>query len=92
MEFIKTFPYIIQYKRGKENIIANALSSLRYTLLSTLNVRLLGFDYIKKSYINDDFSVVYNACDKIAFGKFYKLDTILKKNNCIYPTVICVNY
>ena len=26
VEFIETFPYIIKYKQGKENIVANALS------------------------------------------------------------------
>ncbi|MBX1150059.1 hypothetical protein I9X45_05420, partial [Campylobacter jejuni] len=26
LEFIETFPYIIKYKKGKENIVANALS------------------------------------------------------------------
>jgi hypothetical protein len=26
MEYIETFPYVIRYKQGKENIVANALS------------------------------------------------------------------
>ena len=32
MEFIETFPYVIKYKQGKENVVADALSR-RYTLL-----------------------------------------------------------
>ena len=49
----KTFPYVIKYKQGKENIVADALSR-RYALISTLNAKLLGFEYIKELYVNDD--------------------------------------
>jgi hypothetical protein len=46
VEFIETFPYVIQYKQGKENVVADALSC-RYTLLSTLDAKLLDFEHIK---------------------------------------------
>jgi hypothetical protein len=36
VEFIQTFPYIIQQKKGKDNVIADALSRC-YTLLSQLD-------------------------------------------------------
>ena len=73
MEFIETFPYVLKYKQGKENIVADALSR-RYALVSTLNAKLLGFEYVKELYANDDaFASVYGACEKIAFGKFYRL-------------------
>ena len=52
MEFIETFPYVIKYKQGKKNIVANALSR-RYALVSTLNAKLLGFEYVKELYVND---------------------------------------
>jgi hypothetical protein len=32
-EFIQTFPYIIKHKKGKDNVIADALSR-RYTMIS----------------------------------------------------------
>ena len=55
MEFIETFPYVIQYMQGKENIIADALPR-RYILLSTLDAKLLGFEHIKKLYpLDQDF-------------------------------------
>ncbi|GKU93196.1 hypothetical protein SLEP1_g6806 [Rubroshorea leprosula] len=41
VEFLETFPYVIKYKQGKENIVADALSR-RYTLISTLSAKLLG--------------------------------------------------
>ena len=49
LEFIKTFPYVIKYKQGKDMIVADALSQ-RYVLLTSLNTRLLGFEYAKELY------------------------------------------
>ncbi|KAH9649283.1 hypothetical protein KPL70_025926 [Citrus sinensis] len=64
VEFIETFPYVIRYKQGKENIVADALAH-RYVLISTLNAKLLGFEHIKELYADDhDFSVEYQACEK----------------------------
>ncbi|GKU93032.1 hypothetical protein SLEP1_g6670 [Rubroshorea leprosula] len=40
VEFLETFPYVIKYKQGKENIGDDALSH-RYTLISTLSAKLL---------------------------------------------------
>uniref|UniRef100_A0A2N9EMT7 Reverse transcriptase n=1 Tax=Fagus sylvatica TaxID=28930 RepID=A0A2N9EMT7_FAGSY len=81
MEFIETFPYVIKYKQGKENIVADALSR-RYALISTLNAKLLGFEYVKELYVNDDdFASVFAACEKAAFGKFYRLDGYLFREN-----------
>ena len=81
VEFIETFPYVIKYKQSKENIVANALSR-SYSLVSTLNAKLLGFEYVKELYANDDdFASVYGACNKVAFGKFYRLDGYLFREN-----------
>ncbi|KAH9686162.1 Endonuclease [Citrus sinensis] len=81
VEFIEPFPYAIKYKQGKENVVADALSR-RYALISTLNAKLLGFEYIKELYVNDpDFANVFNACEKVAFGKFYRHDGLLFKEN-----------
>ena len=77
VEFIETFPYVIKYKQGKENIVVDALSH-RYVLLHTMNTRLLGFEYVKELYDNDfDFAEIYNACGHSAFGKFYLMDDYL---------------
>ena len=78
-EFIESFPYVIKYKQGKENIVADALSR-RYTLLASLDAKLLGFEYIKELYENDnDFGSVYHACENITFEKFYRHNGYLFK-------------
>ena len=77
MEFIETCPYVIQYKQGKENVVADSLSH-RYALLSTLDAKLLGFEHIKELYAEGhEFCEEYRACDKIASGKSFKLDGFL---------------
>ena len=81
MEFIETFLFVIKYKQGKENVVADALSR-RCALLSMLDTKLLGFEYIKDLYLQDsDFGDVFNACEKVAFGKFYRHDGFLFQEN-----------
>ncbi|KAF7842186.1 uncharacterized protein G2W53_004484 [Senna tora] len=81
LEFIETFPYVFKYKKGKENVVANALSR-KYNLLTSLNTRLLGFEYIKELYVTDaDFAEVFVACENKAFEKFYRVDGFLFKEN-----------
>ncbi|XP_035539637.1 uncharacterized protein LOC109000794 [Juglans regia] len=81
VEFIKIFPYVIRYKQGKENVVADALSR-RYALLSILDTKMLGFEYIKELYAQDsDFGDVFNACEKMVFGKFYRYDGFLFREN-----------
>ncbi|XP_073355047.1 uncharacterized protein [Aegilops tauschii subsp. strangulata] len=38
VEFIETFPYVVKYKKGKENMVADALSR-RHVLLTQLEVK-----------------------------------------------------
>ena len=81
VSFIDTFPYVIKYKKGKENIVADALSR-RYTLLSSLDAKILGFEYIKELYETDpDFASVYAACEHAAFNKFFRHNGYLFKEN-----------
>jgi hypothetical protein len=50
-----------------------------------MSAKLLGFEYVKDMYADDaDFSDVYKACDKTAFGKFYKHDGYLFKESKLY--------
>jgi hypothetical protein len=54
----------------------------RYVLLSTWDARFLGFEHIKQLYKDDSgFANVYNACESLASGKFFKLDGCLFKES-----------
>jgi len=44
MEFLEQFPYAIKYKKGKSNVVVDALSR-RHTLFSKLGAQILGFDH-----------------------------------------------
>ncbi|XP_058006770.1 uncharacterized protein LOC131182138 [Hevea brasiliensis] len=80
-EFIEGFPYVIQYKQGKENVVADVLSR-RYTLLSMLDARLLGFEHVKEMYANDDdFGKVFAFCEHAAYDKFYRHNGFLFREN-----------
>ncbi|XP_010534718.1 PREDICTED: uncharacterized protein LOC104810220 [Tarenaya hassleriana] len=77
LEFIETFPYVIKYKKGKENVVADVLSR-RHTLLSVMEARMLGFVLIKENYVTDpDFRTVIEDCRQDASGPFYLHDGYL---------------
>ncbi|XP_052883551.1 uncharacterized protein LOC128292703 [Gossypium arboreum] len=84
VKFLESFPYVIRYKKGKDNVVADALSS-RYALLSYLDSHLIGFSYIRELFFNDpDFRDKYNACEKGIDGKFYRHDGYLFKESRLY--------
>lgn len=81
VEFIESFPYVIKYKKGKENIVADALSR-RHSLITTLSSKFLGFESLKEMYEDDsDFSSLFAACEHGSFDKFYKHEGYLFKEN-----------
>jgi hypothetical protein len=62
VEFIETFPYIVKYKKGKDNIFADALSR-KNILLNQLEVKVLGLESIKELYSTDhELSEPYAKC------------------------------
>jgi hypothetical protein len=86
IDFIETFPYVIKYKQGQENMVADALSR-RYVLLNALNTKLLGFEYIKELYLDDnDFGSIYDECKVSAKDGFFRYDEFLfRKNKLCVP-------
>ena len=52
VEFTESFPDIIKHKKGKDNIIVDALSR-RYAMLSQLDYQIFGLETIKGQYAND---------------------------------------
>ncbi|XP_071902701.1 uncharacterized protein [Coffea arabica] len=59
--FIDSFTFVIKYKAGKTNVVADALSR-RHTLIITLDAKLLGFEFLKEFYATDsDFGEIFNS-------------------------------
>jgi hypothetical protein len=82
VELIESFPYVIKHKKGKDNVIADALSR-RYTLLSQLDCRLFGLESIKEQYALDpDFKdVLLNCREGRTWNKFVINDGLLFRAN-----------
>ncbi|KAL2228770.1 UNVERIFIED_CONTAM: hypothetical protein Sindi_1856700, partial [Sesamum indicum] len=70
------------HKKGKEKIVADALSR-RYVLHSIMDAKILGFELIKDLYANDvDFGKVFGNCNpSIGWDKFYLHDGFLFRAN-----------
>ncbi|XP_071928135.1 uncharacterized protein [Coffea arabica] len=59
--FIDSFTFVIKYKTGKTNVVADALSR-RHTLITTLDAKLLGFEFLKELYATDsDFGESFSS-------------------------------
>jgi hypothetical protein len=82
VEFIETFPYIIKHKKGKENVIGDALSRC-YTMLSQLNHKIFGLEFIKELYATDvDFKDAYENCrEGRTWNKYVLQDGLLYHAN-----------
>ncbi|XP_023640434.1 uncharacterized protein LOC111831116 [Capsella rubella] len=77
LEFIEAFPYVIKYKKGKENIVADALSR-RHALITTMDATILGFEGLKDQYANDpEFGECYREHGKANFDRFFIHDGFL---------------
>ena len=51
-EFIESFPYIIKYIKGKDNVVAGALFRI-CMLVTQLELNGIGFEHIKDLYAHD---------------------------------------
>ncbi|XP_071939935.1 uncharacterized protein [Coffea arabica] len=59
--FIDSFTFVLKYKTGKSNAVADALSR-RHTLITTLDAKLLGFEFLKELYATDsDFGEIFSS-------------------------------
>ena len=53
-------------------MVTDALSRKYVLLLNTLNTKLLGYEYIKELYLDDnDFGSIYDECKVSAKNKFF---------------------
>jgi len=90
MKFIEPFPYVIKYKKGRENIVADALSRM-YALLTSLDAKLIGFKYVKKLYEHhSDFAQILLHVKRGYSRIFIELTiTCSKKTNYVYHNLLC---
>ena len=80
VEFIETFSYVIKYKQGNDNMVADVLSK-RYDLSTSLSAKILGHEHITELYKDvQDFRTIYASClakkatdDYYLFHKFFML-------------------
>jgi hypothetical protein len=93
VEFIEFFPYVIKHRKGKENVIADALSR-RYALLTQLDYKIFKLETIKDQYVHDaDFKDVLLHCkDGKTWNKFIFNDGfVFQANNlCISASSTCL--
>jgi hypothetical protein len=82
VEFIETFSYIVKHKKGKDNVIINALSR-RYIILSQLDHKFFGLESLKELYATDfDFKDAYENCrEVITCNKYMLHDGLLYRAN-----------
>jgi hypothetical protein len=82
VEFIEIFPYIIKHKKGKDNVIVDALSR-HYTMLSQLNHKISGLESLKELYATDfDFKDAYENCrEGRTWNKYVLHDGLLYRAN-----------
>jgi hypothetical protein len=81
-EFIESFPYTVKYKKGKDNVVADALSR-RHALLTQLDAKILRLESIKELYPTDlNFVEQYSkCCDGRGWVKFHVNDGFLFRAN-----------
>jgi hypothetical protein len=83
VEFIESFPYVIKYKKGKENMVADALSHKNTTLLTRIDTHILGLDELPNLYPSDSFfGTIFEQCSNSQrVDDFYLHDGFLFKAN-----------
>ena len=91
VEFIESFPNIVKYKKGKENVVADALSR-KSVLLNQLEVKVPRLENIKELYATDlVFAEPYLKCqEEKGWDKYHLHDGFLFRANklCILDSSI----
>lgn len=86
VEFLQAFTFTIQHKSGKLNKGADALSR-KYSLLTSLQPKIIGFDLLQSEYPSDpDFGELYASCHNHAKGEYHVFNGFLfKKQQLCVP-------
>ncbi|XP_028223356.1 uncharacterized protein LOC114404708 [Glycine soja] len=84
VELLEQFPYVIKHKKGKGNVVADALCR-RHALLAMLETKLFGLESLKDIYEHDvDFAEIFAACEKFFENGYYRHNGFLFKANKLY--------
>ena len=79
VEFLEQFPYVIKHKKGRVNVVVDALSR-RYALLSTFETKVFGLEHIKSLYESDIyFSSKFLAFEHAAINGYFRHNGYLFK-------------
>ena len=61
------FTFVIKHKSSQYNEVVNALNR-RASLLATISTEVVGFDYLKDTYADDeDFGAIWAGCNNNEF-------------------------
>ena len=92
-EFIESFPYVIKYIKGKENVVADALSHI-CMLVTQLELDVIGFEHIKDLFVHHPtFAIPYAKClTHTSWDRYYIKDGYLMRANklCILESSLCL--
>ncbi|GKA40296.1 RNA-directed DNA polymerase [Tanacetum coccineum] len=79
VEFIQPFLFVIRYKVGSNNQVADVLSRC-HSLITTIQIIVQGFNSFRGLYCDDlNFREIWSKCDNGPFQHFSKLDGYLFK-------------
>jgi hypothetical protein len=93
VEFIESFPYVIKHKKGKDNVIADALSR-RYTMLNQLDYKFFRLETIKGQYEHDvEFNdILLNCKEGRTWNKFILNNGfVFHANKLCIPRLLCLS-